>query len=356
MRSNGAWKTFGWGFLALVMSLGVGGIVAGADHPAGDDTRPELTARADSVLAPRLASMVGRLEELEAQVVELGGRGRAALTHLTARRVDKLVAELDAGRRLLDAIEGGLADLRARYEELPYGPDSDRVGRRTRERMRLVAEAIETLQPLSRSWNSLSVGSVPAIELAEELERHDEQVFEATREGTRGRYGDALGGIRLALRILDRAIAIRNVLSTTPDVSTLDDWLRRARVYDDALLRLYTLLDEPDGEMTEAARQALDAVERAQAALPADTDSLVVVMADIAQGGLNQAVIDIERARGSLSEALVGLRDDRPGAPPEEGARPWSVGYTAGKVRHHLPWVLPAVAPPLPPAALLRSP
>jgi hypothetical protein len=38
--------------------------------------------------------------------------------------------------------------------------------------------------------------------------------------------------------------------------------------------------------------------------LPGDTRGLVVIMVDIAQGGLNQAVISIEEARGSLAGAL----------------------------------------------------
>ena len=38
--------------------------------------------------------------------------------------------------------------------------------------------------------------------------------------------------------------------------------------------------------------------------LPGDTRALVVITSDIAQGGLNEAVIAIEEARGALAEAL----------------------------------------------------
>ena len=46
---------------------------------------------------------------------------------------------------------------------------------------------------------------------------------------------------------------------------------------------------------------------------------MVVIMSDIAQGGLNQAVISIEDARGSLAQALDvqrQLRDESGTEPP----------------------------------------
>ena len=56
--------------------------------------------------------------------------------------------------------------------------------------------------------------------------------------------------------------------------------------------------------MTDPVRKAFDGERAARAQLPRDTQALVVIMSDIAQGGLNQAVISIEQARGALGEAL----------------------------------------------------
>jgi len=56
----------------------------------------------------------------------------------------------------------------------------------------------------------------------------------------------------------------------------------------------------------------------ARALLPPDTRALVVIIADIGRGGLNQAVIAIEQARGRLNlalEALAASLDGEPGAP-----------------------------------------
>jgi hypothetical protein len=59
--------------------------------------------------------------------------------------------------------------------------------------------------------------------------------------------------------------------------------------------------------VTREVRRAFEAVERAQQSLPLDTRALVVIMSDIAQGGLNQAVISIEQARGGLAAATAAL-------------------------------------------------
>jgi hypothetical protein len=66
--------------------------------------------------------------------------------------------------------------------------------------------------------------------------------------------------------------------------------------------------------------RAIEAERQARSRLPGDSSGLVVIMSDLAQGGLNQAVIAIEEARGSLSDALETqqrLRDGVELAPPE---------------------------------------
>ena len=69
--------------------------------------------------------------------------------------------------------------------------------------------------------------------------------------------------------------------------------------------------------MTDRVRDAFAAEQAARAQLPSDTRGLVVIMSDIARGGLNQAVIAIEEARGALSAALD--RQQRLQAPEQPG-------------------------------------
>ena len=59
--------------------------------------------------------------------------------------------------------------------------------------------------------------------------------------------------------------------------------------------------------VTDAVKEAIAAEQRAKERLPPDTRGLVVIMAEIAQGGMNQAVIAIEGAKGRLTAAIDAL-------------------------------------------------
>ena len=72
-------------------------------------------------------------------------------------------------------------------------------------------------------------------------------------------------------------------------------------------------------EQLRAARAAFAAERRAYERLPGDTRALIVIMADVAQGGLNQAVISIEVARGELERAVAIADEFKPGPLPTPG-------------------------------------
>jgi hypothetical protein len=65
-------------------------------------------------------------------------------------------------------------------------------------------------------------------------------------------------------------------------------------------------------------RKAFAAEQAARRQLPSDTRALVVIMSDLARGGLNQAVIAIEEARGALAAALDAQRPPADEAAPRE--------------------------------------
>jgi hypothetical protein len=69
--------------------------------------------------------------------------------------------------------------------------------------------------------------------------------------------------------------------------------------------------------VTPDIRAAYDAEAAARERLPADTKGLVIILGEIARGGLNQAVIGIEEARSELDAALLlgGLPNEAPAAP-----------------------------------------
>ena len=64
------------------------------------------------------------------------------------------------------------------------------------------------------------------------------------------------------------------------------------------------MLVDADGKINKEVRAAFEGEQKARKRLPVDTRPLVVIMNDVAQGGLNQVVISIEETRQSLADAL----------------------------------------------------
>ena len=300
-------RAFAWLIVVVVVGFGVAGVVTGADHPPGDATRPELTARADATVRERLAQLSDPLRALHADVTTLGRTGRAALVALTRQDLARLDRALATGDELLGRIDATAAVLRAGYEGMPYRADSGRVGDATAGRLRAIEGMLGRLRDVSSSWARLTAAVLPARSIGELLARHDREAFAAATEGTRARYAAAVARVRAALQLLDRVRRVRDTVAATADVAVLDQWLARYRAYDAALLRLYSLLQRSGGRVTDASQAAFAAVQRAQRELPRDTSALVVIMADLAQAPLEEAVIGIDRVRGDIGEAIAAL-------------------------------------------------
>src|SRR4029077_19452332 len=128
----------------------------------------------------------------------------------------------------------------------------------------------------------------------------DTSTAAAAAFGKAGRFADALNQLSTSDAKLALAGLQRDAMSTTVDVSVLTSWIDRNAAYDAALRKVYTLLVASKGKVTKPVQDAYDALKLATAALPGDTRGLVIIMSDIARGGLNEAVISIEEAKGRL--------------------------------------------------------
>lgn len=279
--------------------------MAGTDHAPASGGRPELTAAGDAAVAAALDAASVALADVAAHTANLGSAGRGALALLVAADTAGLANEIAAGETALDAIDASVAELRTRLEALPLGaPDAAiHYSPETIARYDRLVTALPVTAGLRQAWEGLVVGSEPAVELAGHLTGHDAKAGEAVLAGSEGRYADALAGLDAAASELDVAVTIRDRLARSVDVATLDGWISRNRAIDAALRHLYTLLEASRGRVTPEVRTALAAVDAARASLPPDTRALVVILADIARGGLNQVVIAIEEARGRLAAA-----------------------------------------------------
>ncbi len=299
----------GWFAIAVVFALGGAGLINAANPPPIAGSRPELTLVADLALEPELKAAAGDLAALSDDVDDLGTIGRAALASLVDRDADALRKATANGTTQLALIAEATAALRARLAAIPgIGPDDrTRIGTGLRIRYDKLVGALSATDGLASSWSALTQGSIAATELADSLARHDTEAAAAGALGRKSQYAKALARLDLADQALTTSGQLRDKLATTTDVSILTRWIDRNAVYDAALRKTWTLLDKSKGRVTKALEAAIRELQAAQANLPADGRALVVIMADVARGGLNQAVIEIEQARGQLTAAAESL-------------------------------------------------
>ena len=309
-----------WVAAAAVLARGAAGIVAALDHLPGGAGRPELTSAADRAVAPDLDAAAADLATLAEAVGVLGEDGRTALAALVARDTAALGAAIAAGTAQLDVIDAAAARLRRDLDSLPLdGPDRTiRYSAATIARYDELAGSLQAIEPLRPAWERLAAGVVPAVELTAHLLDHDRIAGEAIQLGGAGKYPEAISRIADASAQLDAAGVIRDRLAATVDVTTLDQWIERNAAYDDALRDLWDALRRSRGRVTDAVRDAAARERAAKDQLPPDARALVVILGDVARGGLNQAVIAIEEARGELLDAST--RATAPGNPAVEAS------------------------------------
>ena len=308
-----------WLVAAVVIALGSAGIVGGLDHLPTTGTRPELTYAADREIAPGLDAATADLRTLSDQVDALAGQGRGALTALVARDTSSLQAAISAGEAQISSIGASARALRERLAALP-GLDAAaaaRFGPATLARYATLAAALPAVDALDDDWARLAAGSVPAIELTEHLAAHDRIAGQAVQQGAAGKYAAAIRTLADAQAELASARKVRDQLATRIDTSTLDTWIDRNATYDTAVGDLWAAVLASPTRVTDTVRAAAQREQTARANLPGDTRALVVILGDVARGGLNQAVIAIEEARGRLLDALAAAAAQAaPGASP----------------------------------------
>jgi hypothetical protein len=311
----------GWLIGALAISFGGAGVVATLDNLPAGAGRPELTWAADRTVEGDLDAAAADLAALEDAVALLGDQGRMALAALVARDSDRLAAAIEAGTAQLDVIDAAARQLEARLALVPLVAP-DRVMRHSaavlvrHDALAASSGAVDRLRP---AWQRLVAGLAPATALSSHLLAHDQIAGEAIRLGGAGDYRAAIARLDEALVELEAARALRDQLAATVDVTTLDDWLDRTEAYGAALRELWEALHQARGRATAEVRAAAERERRARAMLPPDARALVVILGDVARGGLNQAVIEIEDVRAVLFESLDAFagRSERVTGRPE---------------------------------------
>lgn len=245
---------------------------------------------------------------------ELATAGRDALTRVRALDADRADEALAAGSDASATLSSVRADLVGRRDALTSGIEPSRLSVSDRVRIGAIDRALAAAGELPGAWVEVSAGVSGAQDLVRSIQAHDARVIEATDAGRAADWAAARTALADAQRLLVPARAVRETADRAgADVTTLDDLLARLDTYDDALTRLYALLEASDGVVTDKIRGVYGEVEDAQAALPADQAALRVVVSDLAGPAVTSALLDIETARGML-EAAVDARPDASGA------------------------------------------
>ncbi len=307
----------GWLLAALALALGSAGIVSGVGGLPGTSARSELTYPTDSVLLPRLQSATGDLGQIRDDVDALGAYGRGALASVIDSNQHALASTIDDGATLALQIGGETDALRVKLRALP-GVDGAtslplpptlalRMSPDLERRYAVLLSALDTTNGLSEAWSGLTSGSLAARRLSGLLADHDTSTAAAANLGRSGKWTAALKQLDTSDKAIADARAMRDKLAATVDVSTLDQWLNLNADYDTSLRTLYQALVRSKGKVTAAVHDAFVAQQAAYDRLPGDTRALVVIMGDLARGGINQAVTTIEEAKGRLNEALQAL-------------------------------------------------
>jgi tetratricopeptide (TPR) repeat protein len=260
-------------------------------------------------VAPGLARIQSDLVDLAEEVTRLGELGRGALAALVASDftvLDKAVAD---GQTLARAIESRSAAIREDVALLPgTGPNEALIwSPDVRARRDAAVRALNATGGLEAAWIRLAAGSTVANRLTVLLTDHDTIAGQAAASGRSGKYAAALKTLEAAAAKLDQAKALGDVLANTVDVTTLRQWVDRNREYDAALGHLYRATVAAKGRITADLKQAAVEERRAHELLPANTSGLVIILAEIGRGGLNQAVIGIEQTRAKLQKAVDAL-------------------------------------------------
>jgi hypothetical protein len=301
----------GWLVLAALIALGGAGIVASMDHVPGSASRPELTYQGDAAAEPALAAATTELEQLAEDMEAFGITARLALAQVVAGSVDGLgdsiatgTLELAAVTRQAEALEAGIADVPG------VGAGAGlRLAPEIRDRYEALLGTSGLTAGLEADWAAFTARAVDAAGLSTLLAEHDRRTAAAAKAGAAGHYQDALEALDRSDATMAETLALRDRLAPTTDVTTLSTWLERNAAYDAALRDLYQSLVRARGRVTDAVRRAFAAEQAARERLPGDTRGLVVIMAEVSQGGLNQAVISIEEARGAIDAALAAQQE-----------------------------------------------
>ena len=296
-----------WTVVLAVLAAGAAGLIGLAWHAPGGPARAELTFTGDSTMDARLDAATERLQRIAADVDKLAGEAKTALEEVASTDPARLRAALERGGQVAAGIDGATRDLRDSLTGLPGdGPAAVLdYSNATLVRRAAVLAAVDAAASLANQWQTVTGRAVDAAHLIALIDEHDMTVLAAAAKGRDRQYGEAMPILDDALGTVDEITALRKRLIASAEPTVLDEWVTRTGNYDTALRALYAALVASGGEVTLEVQAARHDEQLALAQLPQNRRTIVVIVAEVARGGLTQAVVAIEDAHGHIDQALA---------------------------------------------------
>jgi hypothetical protein len=299
-----------WTALLVLCALGGAGLAVAADRPQNPVQRPELTWKADHEAAPWLNGMADKLATIDSEVANVSDAGRTVLGSLQSLAADDIAAAIADGDAAVAAVDDDVTALSTSARAAVTEIDASRLGPEAQAQLAAVQQAVDSAIHVPNIWNDVATEGRRVGALIDALLRHDGLVFRATTAARQSNWDNALSLLDQASAPLSDADDVRDGLAATVDVATLDDLLARDRDYDAALTALYSYIRSTDEQSGDEFDDLVADVDEAQAALPADTSAMSVIVSEAAGRSLTQSLIAIEEAHGDILEAVSAVRGE----------------------------------------------
>ena len=296
-----------WTVLLAVLAASGAGLADGMWHAPGTAARAELTWAGDAAVGRRLDVATEELKRIAADVDELATTAKTALVEVSSTDPARLNEALKAGAEVAAAIDSATLDLRTALIGLPGdGPNAAlEFSNPTLVRRASILAAIDAASGLASRWTQVQNRAADASQLIALIATHDATVLRAAAKGVARAYGEAAAILDGAVLTVSDIRSLRVRLIASSDSTVLDEWIQRNLTYDLALKALYSALVTSNGEVTVTVQSARRDEQAAFEQLQPDRRTIVVIVSEVSRGGLTQAVLSIEDARGRIDDALA---------------------------------------------------
>lgn len=296
-----------WALLLAILAVSGAGLVGGTWNAPGSPARAELTWAGDSAIDARLDVATLELQRISDDVEQLAVEAKAALQEVASTDPTRLRSALERGGEIAAGIESETVDLREALSGLPGdGPNAGiDYSNGTLVRRAAILAAIDAAASLAAQWQQVTGRAVDAAQLTYLIATHDATVLEAATKGRAAEYREATAILDTALLTVSEIKSLRARLIAGTEPTVLDEWVDRNAAYDLALKTLYAALVASKGKVTIIVQSARREERLAFEQLPPDRRTIIVIVAEVARGGLTQAVLAIEEASGRIDDALA---------------------------------------------------